>query len=73
MVTVASKLVSSPQEYENLKKHLHIESFIDYMILNFYIGNRDWDGHNWRAAGNGPSGEPFRFFACANKESPLEH
>ena len=62
MVTLASNLVSSPQEYENLKKHLHVESFIDYMILNFYIGNRDWDGHNWRAAGNGPSGEPFRFF-----------
>ena len=62
MANLTSKIINSPQDYKTLEKHLHINSFIDYILLNFYIGNRDWDGHNWRAAGNGPDGEPFRFF-----------
>ncbi|RZO15772.1 MAG: hypothetical protein EVB09_06390, partial [Verrucomicrobiaceae bacterium] len=62
MATFSSNNISSPKKYKELREHLHIDSLIDYMLLNFYIGNRDWDGHNWRAAGNGPEGEPFRFF-----------
>jgi hypothetical protein len=27
-----------------------VENIIDYMILNFYAGNTDWDHHNWAAA-----------------------
>jgi len=62
MAILSSNNISSPKKFKELSEHLHIDSFIDYMLLNFYIGNRDWDGHNWRAAGNGPGGEPFRFF-----------
>ena len=25
-------------------------SFIDYILLNYYGGNLDWDDHNWYAA-----------------------
>ena len=62
MANFTAKRINSPQDFKILEKHLHVDSFIDYMLLNFYIGNRDWDGHNWRAAGNGPIGQPFRFF-----------
>ena len=62
MAAMSSNNISSAKKYKELSEHLHIDSLIDYMLLNFYIGNRDWDGHNWRAAGNGPGGEPFRFF-----------
>mgnify|MGYP001262435305 CR=1 FL=1 len=62
MASLSSNNISSPKKYKELSEHLHVDSLIDYMLLNFYIGNRDWDGHNWRAAGNGPGGEPFRFF-----------
>jgi hypothetical protein len=62
MAALSSNNISSPKKFKELSEHLHVDSFIDYMLLNFYIGNRDWDGHNWRAAGNGPGGEPFRFF-----------
>ncbi|MFT5107847.1 MAG: hypothetical protein ACI9UA_003482 [Pseudoalteromonas tetraodonis] len=54
--------LSDPADYETMKQHLDIDSFADYMLVNFYTGNRDWDGHNWRAAGQGPGGEPFRYF-----------
>lgn len=31
---------------------LDMENFIDYMLLNFYNGNTDWDHHNWVAVRN---------------------
>ena len=42
---------------------LDVENLIDYMILNFYIGNLDWDHHNWIAARNRiDPGKGFQFF-----------
>ncbi|MHC4545100.1 MAG: FN3 associated domain-containing protein, partial [Planctomycetota bacterium] len=32
--------------------YLDIENYIDYMVVNFFGGNRDWPGHNWYAAMN---------------------
>ncbi len=61
MADVAEGNISSPTVYQTLQEHLDLPSFIDYMLINFYIGNSDWDGGNWRAAGTGPSGIPFHF------------
>jgi hypothetical protein len=50
---------------------LDVENFIDYMILNFYGGNDDWDHHNWLAARNRVNpGKGFQFF-CWDSESLL--
>ncbi len=55
-------------DYEPL---LDVENFIDYMILNFYGGNDDWDHHNWYAARNRVNpGKGFQFF-CWDSESLL--
>jgi hypothetical protein len=46
---------------ENL---LNINSFIDYMLLNFYIGNMDWATNNWYIARNRINPESgFRCFS----------
>lgn len=45
------------------EKFIEPESLIDYMLINFYGGNQDWDHHNWVAARNRVKGnEGFRFF-----------
>ncbi|MDA7882343.1 CotH kinase family protein, partial [Akkermansiaceae bacterium] len=62
MTVVAEGAISDPAVYETMKTHLDIDAMIDYMLMNFYVGNGDWDGHNWRAAGTGPTGVPFQFF-----------
>ncbi len=36
----------------NYVNYLDIDNYIDYMLLNFFVGNRDWPGHNWYAAMN---------------------
>ena len=35
--------------YQQLDTLLDIDNFIDYMIINQYAGNTDWDHHNWYA------------------------
>lgn len=48
---------------ENLEAFLDVENLIDYMLLNFYAGNLDWDHHNWVAARNRVNpGKGFQFF-----------
>jgi hypothetical protein len=45
--------------YEHL---LNVPSLVDYMILNFYIGNADWPGRNWWVGRNRNDGDGFHFY-----------
>jgi len=46
------------------KAYLDVVNFIDYMILNFYGGNWDWDHHNWVAVRNRVQpGKGFKLFS----------
>ena len=48
---------------------LDMENYIDYMLINFYVGNTDWGDNNWYAARNRVSqNEGFRFF-CWDTEN----
>lgn len=40
------------EEDDLIEAYLDLENLIDYMILNFYGGNKDWDHHNWVAVRN---------------------
>ncbi|MBO7067694.1 MAG: CotH kinase family protein [Bacteroidaceae bacterium] len=50
---------------------LDVDNFIDYMLINQYCGNNDWDHHNWIALTNreDPS-QGFRFI-CWDSEQTL--
>ncbi|MCH2064447.1 MAG: lamin tail domain-containing protein [Roseibacillus sp.] len=50
MMAIASSNISDPDRYSEIQDYLNVDSLIDYMLLNFFVGNTDWDGHNWRAA-----------------------
>lgn len=48
-------------EFETL---LDVENYIDYMILNYYIGNTDWPGKNYYVARErGPDSTGFKFYS----------
>lgn len=36
-------------DLETVKQYLDLDSFIDYLVLNFHAGNTDWDQNNVRA------------------------
>ena len=42
---------------------LNMADYIDYMLLNFYIGNTDWPWHNWYAAIDTADPTGFDFFS----------
>ena len=49
---------ANPQ-FESL---LNMENMIDYMILNFYVGNSDWPGRNHWVGRNRNNGDGFYFY-----------
>ena len=58
--------------YERLDTLLDIDAFIDYMLINHYAGNGDWDHHNWYALRRrGADSEGFRFL-CWDSEIIFE-
>jgi hypothetical protein len=44
--------------------YIDVENLIDYMIINYYGANWDWDQHNWLAVRNRVQpGKGFQFFS----------
>ena len=60
------------EAYEQLDSLLDIDNFIDYMLINQYGGNTDWDHHNWYAfRKHGENSEGFKFL-CWDTEMIIE-
>jgi hypothetical protein len=58
----ARKGFSTSESLIEIQKYLDLPAFIDYMILNFYLGNYDWAHQNYYAASNMVLGTGYRFF-----------
>ncbi len=52
MLNVARRNLADPANYQALTEILDIDDFVDYMLLNFYVGNTDWAHQNWYASFN---------------------
>ena len=60
--------MSAEEAYEKLDSLLDKDKFIDYMIINQYAGNDDWDHHNWYAIRRrGTDSDGFKFL-CWDSE-----
>ena len=56
----------------SIEPMVDVENLADYMLINFYGGNTDWDHHNWAAARNRiDPGKGFKFF-CWDSEHILK-
>lgn len=54
--------------YQNL---IEVDNYIDYMLINYYIGNKDWDKNNWTVSRNRVNNDSgFRFF-CWDTETSM--
>ncbi len=63
LVTLANAGLASEEQYLKFQELVDLPQLTDYLILNFYGGNGDWDRYsNWYAArSRRPSGK-FQFF-----------
>ncbi len=68
---IANAGVSTQAGYDALAQYVDIPNLIDYMIVNFYGGNRDWDDHNWYSVRRREDGEGYKFISW-DSERTLE-
>ncbi len=61
-------LVANRNNYDIVQDYMDLDSYIDYMLLNFYGGNEhDWyPQHNWVAGRKREPGGKFKFFMWDN-------
>jgi len=55
--------LSDNAQYDQLRQYLDVDSFIDYMILNQYVGNIDWANHNWYGIRKRALGAGYEFLS----------
>jgi hypothetical protein len=55
--------VTTEAQYRQVQQYLDVDNLIDYMMLNFYGGNQDWDDHNWYSARRRVPGAGYKFFS----------
>ena len=47
--TASPTTLANPTAYALMGQYLNLPSFCDYIIVNYYAGNLDWDNHNYSA------------------------
>jgi len=57
--------------YDAVQEYLDVVNLIDYLLINFYTGNGDWDQSNWRAGRRREEGAGFKFFAWDSERTDL--
>jgi len=50
-------------EYTNICAKVDIDAYIDYIMLQGYIGNQDWPNNNWIGIMSEKAGVPLRYIA----------
>ena len=81
LIRLAERVPSNEQYYQMIlgkeaisdtrepEVYLDVDNFIDYMLINQYAGNNDWDHHNWIAFKNREDlTQGFRF-VCWDSEN----
>ncbi|MGA2068682.1 MAG: lamin tail domain-containing protein, partial [Thermoguttaceae bacterium] len=47
--TASPTALANPTAYALMSQYLNLPDFCDYIIVNYYAGNLDWDNHNYSA------------------------
>ena len=63
MAIVDDVSLSAPETYAQVRQRVDIDNMIDYLLINFYAGNGDWDHNNFRTGRLRDSDGRFQFFS----------
>ncbi len=63
MMSIANAGVADNNQYHAIQEYLDVTSLADYMVLNHYAGNMEWDSINWYAARKREPGAGYKFFS----------
>lgn len=71
LIGVSSTNLSVAANYEAIQNYLDLENYIDWLLVNFYNGNSDWDNNNWQAGRQRTGDDRFRFFTWDSERTLL--
>ncbi|MGY8689517.1 MAG: CotH kinase family protein, partial [Verrucomicrobiales bacterium] len=68
--------LTQPETYQELLEYVDVDNQIDYLLMNFYSGNQDWDHKNMRYARrrtpmDGAIGNGWVYFAWDSERAGL--
>ena len=63
LLTTLNGNIASQSVYDSVRQQLDVDSFADYLILNFWGANLDWPHNNWYAVKHKASNGPFTFIS----------
>ncbi len=61
MISIARAGLADDARYQEIQQYLDVDDLIDYMVINFYVGNDDWPHQNWYATRRRVAGAGYRF------------
>lgn len=70
LFALANQGLDDSDRYSEAVNYIDLDSFIDFIILNHFIGNETWDFGNWYAARRRADGHRFQFF-CWDAETSM--
>jgi len=59
---IADAGLSSASSYNNFKNYVDVKNLADYIMMNQFMLNTDWDYHNWYAGRKREAGAGLMFF-----------
>jgi hypothetical protein len=62
MLSQAEAGLAGAAEYAAIEQLIDIDNLIDYLLVNFYDGNTDWDDNNFQAARRKTGNDRWRIF-----------
>ena len=62
MLSQAEAGLAGAAEYAAMEQLIDIDNLIDYLLVNFYDGNTDWDDNNFQAARRKTGDDRWRIF-----------
>jgi len=62
VMAIANNGLASADAYAQIQEYMDIGNLIDFMLVNFFAGNVDWDHNNWYGGRRRVPGAGFRFF-----------
>lgn len=71
MIKIVRTDSESPETFESVQQYIDLEGLADYLLINFYSGNVDWDQNNWFGGRKRAPGEQFKFFTWDAERSFL--
>lgn len=71
VLSISSGNMALDSNYQAIQEYLDLENMIDWLLVNFYNGNSDWDTNNWQAGRRRVEGGTFKFFTWDSERTLL--